>query len=98
MFASWTLSGAPKIRAMQIIDDIEAENRGPYGGAICAINAAGDLDSYIIIRTAVVKDNHAYVTAGAGIVQDSIAINEANETRHKANSVLNAIHFSQEEK
>ena len=66
-----TLSGAPKIRAMEIIDELEPHRRGLYGGAICYMDFRGNLDSCIAIRTMVLKDGIAYVQAGAGIVADS---------------------------
>lgn len=90
-FPAGTLSGAPKIRAMEIIDELETEPRGIYGGAICAIDSNGNLDSCITIRTAIIRDGEATVTAGAGIVLDSDSQSEANETRHKASAVLQAI-------
>jgi anthranilate synthase component 1 len=86
-----TLSGAPKIRAMQIIDGLEPHRRGLYGGAICYMDFRGNLDSCIVIRTMVLKDGVAYVQAGAGIVADSDPQAEYDETRHKARAVMNAI-------
>jgi anthranilate synthase component 1 len=94
-FPAGTLSGAPKIRAMQIIDDLEGERRQLYGGAIGFLDAQGDFDSCIAIRMAILKDNVAYVTAGAGIVADSDLQKEADETRHKARAVLEAIAFAE---
>jgi anthranilate synthase component I len=90
-FPAGTLSGAPKIRAMQIIDELEASRRGMYGGAICRLDAAGNLDSCIAIRMAVLRNGIATVRAGAGIVFDSNPAAEAQETRQKAGSVLDAI-------
>ena len=86
-----TLTGAPKIRATQIIRKLEGHKRGYYGGAIGYFDAQGSLDSAIIIRTAIVKDGRALVTAGAGIVADSIAEKESKETLQKASAVLKAI-------
>jgi anthranilate synthase component 1 len=90
-FPAGTLSGAPKVRAMQIIRELEAEPRGIYGGAIGYITKGGDLDFAIAIRTAVCKDDRFWVTAGAGIVEGSNPASEAEETRSKANGVLCAI-------
>ena len=70
-FPAGTLSGAPKIRAMTIIDGLENSRRGLYGGAICAIDSEGNLDSCIAIRMATIKDGVATVRAGAGVVYDS---------------------------
>jgi anthranilate synthase component 1 len=86
-----TLSGAPKIRAMQIIDELEPHRRGIYGGAICYMDFRGNLDSCIVIRTMLLKDGVAYVQAGAGIVADSDPQSEYEETRHKAKAMMNAI-------
>ena len=91
VFPAGTLSGAPKIRAMQIISELEPDRRGPYGGAVGYFGYDGNLDSCIVIRTAFIKDNKAYVQAGAGIVYDSEPENEYNETLNKAAAVFNAI-------
>ena len=92
-FPAGTLSGAPKVRAMQIIRELEAGPRGIYGGAIGYITKTGDLDFAIAIRTAVCKDDTRtfFVTAGAGIVEASDPAKEAEETRSKARSALCAI-------
>jgi anthranilate synthase component 1 len=90
-FPAGTLSGAPKIRAMQIIRELEAGPRGIYGGAIGYVAKTGDLDFAIAIRTAVCKDDAFFVTAGAGIVEASDPAKEAEETRSKARSALCAI-------
>ncbi len=90
-----TLSGAPKIRAMEIIDELETSRRGLYGGAICSIDNAGNLDSCIAIRMAVLRDGIATIRAGGGIVYDSDPQAEADETRHKAKTVLDAIAFAE---
>lgn len=90
-----TLTGAPKIRAMQLISEVEQTRRGSYGGAVGYINGAGDIDTCIVIRSAYVEDNIAYVQAGAGVVFDSIAQAEADETRAKAQAVLHAISHAQ---
>jgi len=86
-----TLSGAPKIRAMQIIDELEPDGRGPYGGAVGYLSYTGDLDTCIYIRSAVVKDGRVHVQAGAGIVADSKPDYEVRETEAKAQAVWNAI-------
>ncbi len=90
-FPAGTLSGAPKVRAMQIIRELEARPRGIYGGAIGYVGADGDLDLAIAIRTLVTKGNTFEVTAGAGIVEASEPQSEADETRNKARGVLCAI-------
>lgn len=95
-FPAGTLSGAPKIRAMQIIDELETSRREMYGGAICRFDYLGNLDSCIAIRMAVLQDNVACVRTGAGIVYDSSPIAEANETRLKAQAMLAAIQFAEE--
>ncbi|MCR4437055.1 MAG: anthranilate synthase component I [Clostridiales bacterium] len=86
-----TLSGAPKVRAMQIIDELETVKRGPYGGAIGYISFNGNLDSCITIRTILFKGKIAYVQAGAGIVADSVPENEYLESLNKALAQLKAI-------
>lgn len=86
-----TLSGAPKIRAMEIIDELETVKRNAYGGAIAYISFNGNFDSCITIRTGVFKDGKAYIQAGGGIVYDSIPEYEYNESVNKASAVLKAI-------
>ena len=95
-FPGGTLSGAPKIRAMQIIDELEPTRRGVYGGAILYLDFAGNLDSCIAIRTLVVKDGVAYVQAGAGIVADSVPASEFEETVNKAKAVFRAISLARQ--
>ena len=90
-FPAGTLSGAPKIRAMQIISEFEPDCRGPYGGVVGYFGYDGSLDSCITIRTALVKGGRAYIQAGAGIVYDSIPENEWNETVNKASALFKAI-------
>ncbi len=90
-FPAGTLSGAPKIRAMQIIDELENSRRGLYGGAMCRIDALGNLDSCIAIRMAVLQNGIATIRTGAGIVYDSNAFTELQETYQKARSILEAI-------
>lgn len=86
-----TVSGAPKLRAMEIIAELESEARGPYAGAIGYLGFAGNLDSCITIRTIIFKNGKAYVQAGAGIVGDSVPENEYAETENKARALLKAI-------
>jgi anthranilate synthase component 1 len=86
-----TLSGAPKIRAMEIIDEIEPVKRGVYGGAIGYISWNGNMDTAIAIRTAVIKDGKLYVQAGAGIVADSLPELEWKETINKARAIFRAV-------
>ena len=90
-FPAGTVSGAPKLRAMQIIDSLEPVRRGPYAGAIGYFSFLGDCDLCIAIRTAVVHAGRGFVQAGAGIVADSIADREFDETAHKASGVLSAL-------
>jgi anthranilate synthase component I len=86
-----TLSGAPKIRAMQIIDELEPVKRGPYGGAVGYLSYSGDLDACIFIRSAVMREGLIHAQAGGGIVADSDAGYEVAETEHKAGAVFEAV-------
>ena len=95
-FPAGTLSGAPKIRAMEIIDELEPVQRGIYGGACGYLSFAGDMDVAIAIRTGIVKDNVLYVQAAAGIVADSVPELEWKETEHKARAVLRAAELVEE--
>ncbi|MCA0294017.1 MAG: anthranilate synthase component I [Actinobacteria bacterium] len=90
-FPAGTLSGAPKVRAMEIIDGLEVSRRGLYGGVVGYFDFAGDSDTAIAIRTAVIRDGVAYVQAGAGVVADSVPANEDEESRNKAAAVLASI-------
>jgi anthranilate synthase component 1 len=90
-FPAGTLSGAPKVRAMEIIEELEPVRRGLYGGTVGYLDFAGDLDMAIAIRTALMRDGRAYVQAGGGIVADSDPAAEEQETRNKAAAVLSAI-------
>jgi len=90
-FPAGTVSGAPKIRAMQIIDELEPTLRGPYAGAVGYFSYSGNLDSAIAIRTVVVKDGIAYIQAGAGIVYDSDAALEYKECMNKARALFKAL-------
>ena len=85
-----TLSGAPKIRAMEIIDELEPVKRGIYGGAVGYIGWSGNMDTAIAIRTAVIKDGQLHVQAGAGIVADSVPESEWEETMNKARAIMRA--------
>jgi len=90
-FPAGTLSGAPKVRAMQIIDELEPTRRGLYAGAILYLDFSGNLDSCIALRTLVAKNGHAYIQAGAGIVADSVPEREYEESVNKARAVLRAL-------
>ena len=95
-FPAGTLSGAPKIRAMEIIDELEITQRGIYGGACGYLSFAGDMDVAIAIRTGIVKDNTLYVQAGAGVVADSVPELEWKETEAKARAVIRAAELVEE--
>ncbi|WP_338776788.1 anthranilate synthase component I [Metabacillus sp. FJAT-52054] len=100
-FPAGTVSGAPKVRAMEILQELEPTPRNQYAGSIAYIGFDGNIDSCIAIRTAVVKGNKAYVQAGAGIVADSVPESEYEETRSKASALIKAIelandHFGKE--
>jgi anthranilate synthase component 1 len=90
-FPAGTVSGAPKIRAMEIIDELEPVKRGVYSGAVGYISWSGNLDTAIAIRTAVIKDKTLYIQAGAGIVYDSIPRNEWDETMNKGRAIFRAV-------
>ena len=90
-----TVSGAPKVRAMEIIDEVEPHKRGPYGGAVGYIDFTGNMDTCIALRTLVMKDGLIYIQAGAGIVADSIPAMEYQETLNKARAMLKAIHIAE---
>jgi anthranilate synthase component 1 len=89
-FPAGTVSGAPKVRAMQIIDELEPEKRGLYAGCVGYFSANGDMDSCIVLRTSLIKDGKMYVQAGAGIVADSIPENEQAECLAKAKALFRA--------
>jgi anthranilate synthase component 1 len=93
-----TVSGAPKVRAMQIIDELEPHRRGPYAGAVGYIDFAGNMDTCIALRTIVVQDGTAYIQAGAGIVADSVPEREYEETLSKARGLLKAVEITQKRK
>jgi anthranilate synthase component 1 len=90
-FPAGTVSGAPKVRACEIIDSLEPDGRGPYAGAIGYLSYSGDMDTCIAIRTAVVRDGRAHVQAGAGIVADSRPEDEYIETMNKARALMKAV-------
>jgi len=94
-FPAGTVSGAPKVRAMEIIDELEPSKRGVYAGAVGYLSFSGDMDVAIAIRTAVVKDGQLYVQAGAGIVADSVPASEWTETQNKARALLRAAEMAQ---
>ena len=87
-FPAGTVSGAPKVRAMEIIDELETERRGPYAGAVGYVSYTGDVDTCIALRTLVVERDRTSVTAGAGIVADSDPESEEKETESKAAGML----------
>ena len=86
-----TLSGAPKLKATELLRRFERTKRGPYGGAVGWINGEGMMDTGVIIRSALVMDGTAHVRAGAGVVHDSDPQREADETRRKASAILSAL-------
>jgi len=90
------VSGAPKVRAMQIIRDLEPSGRGLYAGAVGYLDFAGNLDCCIAIRTIIMSGGKAYVQAGAGIVMDSNPTAEYEETRDKARALLRALEIAQQ--
>jgi len=91
-----TVSGAPKVRAMEIIDELEPHRRGPYAGAVGYVDYNGNMDTCIALRTVVIQDQTAYVQAGAGIVADSVPKNEFQETLNKARGLLKAIELTEQ--
>jgi len=92
-----TVSGAPKVRAMQIIDEIEPHRRGPYAGAVGYVDFTGNMDTCIALRTIVMTDETAYIQAGAGIVADSVPEAEYQETLNKARGMLTAIAVAEDQ-
>jgi anthranilate synthase component 1 len=95
-FPAGTVSGAPKIRAMEIIDDLEPLNRGLYAGAVGYFSYDGNMDMAITIRTLVFKDGKGYMQAGAGIVADSVPETEYQESLHKAEALFAAVRKAHE--
>jgi anthranilate synthase component 1 len=94
-FPAGTVSGAPKIRAMEIIDELEPVKRGVYAGAVGYIAWSGNLDTAIAIRTAVIKNNMLHIQAGAGIVYDSVPTNEWDETMNKGRAIFRAVSMAE---
>jgi anthranilate synthase component 1 len=94
-FPAGTLSGAPKVRAMEIIEEMEPTRRGLYGGAVGYISFNGNMDTAIAIRTLLIKNNIAYLGVGAGIVADSVPENEFEETMNKGKALLKAIELAE---
>ncbi|MCZ6905319.1 MAG: anthranilate synthase component I, partial [Acidobacteria bacterium] len=94
-FPAGTLSGAPKIRAMEIIDELEPTRRGIYGGSVLYADFSGNLNSCIVIRTLLIKGREAYLQAGAGIVADSVPEREYEESLNKAKAVLKAVELAE---
>ena len=93
-FPAGTLSGAPKVRAMQIIDELEPTRRGIYAGAIMYMDFSGNLDSCIALRTLVAKGGRAYIQAGGGVVADSVPDREYQETVNKARALFTALEIA----
>ena len=91
-----TVSGAPKVRAMEIIDQLEPHRRGPYAGVFGYVDYSGNMDTCIALRTIVFQDQVAYVQAGAGIVADSVPEKEYQETLNKAHGLLKAIELTEQ--
>jgi len=95
VFPVGTVSGAPKVRAMQIIEEFEPEKRGPYAGAVGYVSFDGNIDTAIAIRTAVVRNDDIYIQAGAGIVADSVPEKEYEETVNKAKAMIKAVEMAE---
>ncbi len=95
-FPAGTVSGAPKIRAMEIIDELEPTRRGPYAGAVGYFGFSGNMDTCITIRTLVIKDKKAYIQAGGGVVADSVPALEYQETVNKAKAMMRAVEMAEE--
>jgi len=89
-FPAGTVSGAPKVRAMEIIDELEKDKRGIYAGCIGYFGASGEMDTCIVLRTAIIKDGLMHAQSGAGIVYDSIPENEHRECENKAMALFKA--------
>jgi len=92
-FPAGTVTGAPKVRAMEIIEELEPTKRGPYGGAVGYFSYSGNMDTCITIRTLIIKNNKVYVQAGAGIVADSVPEKEYTETVNKAKAMMEAVDY-----
>ena len=94
-FPAGTVSGAPKVRAMEIIEEIEPDRRGPYAGSVGYFSYSGNMDTCITIRTLIIKDGKVYVQAGAGIVADSDPEREYMETVNKAKGMMKAVDMAE---
>jgi anthranilate synthase component 1 len=94
-FPAGTVSGAPKIRAMEIIDELENTRRGLYAGAVGYFSFSGNMDTCIAIRTILIKEGTAYIQAGGGIVADSVPAKEYEETVNKAKAMVKAIEMAE---
>jgi anthranilate synthase component 1 len=94
-FPAGTVSGAPKVRAMEIIEELEPTRRGIYAGAVGYFSFSGDMDTCIAIRTIVIKDGVAYIQAGAGIVADSVPEREHQECLNKARALMRAVEMAE---
>ena len=94
-FPAGTVSGAPKIRAMEIIAEVEGEKRGPYGGAVGYFSFSGNMDTALILRTGIYKGGVMHIQAGGGIVADSVPEDEYLETQHKAGALQRAIDLAE---
>ncbi|MBT5829760.1 MAG: anthranilate synthase component I, partial [Candidatus Latescibacteria bacterium] len=94
-YPAGTVSGAPKIRAMEVIDEMEPTRRGPYAGAVGYIDFSGNMDTCIAIRTMVIKEDKAHVQAGGGVVFDSVPENEYQETVNKATALFRAVEIAE---
>jgi anthranilate synthase component 1 len=94
-FPAGTVTGAPKVRAMEIIDALEPTRRGVYAGAILYLDFSGNLDSCIAIRTLLVKDGKAFIQAGGGIVADSVPEKEFQETINKSRALVKAVEMAE---
>jgi anthranilate synthase component 1 len=94
-FPAGTVSGAPKIRAMEIIDELEPTKRGPYAGSVGYFGFSGNMDTCITIRTLVIKDGVAYIQAGGGVVADSVPSLEYQETVNKAKAMMRAVEMAE---
>jgi anthranilate synthase component 1 len=95
-FPAGTVSGAPKIRAMEIINELEPVKRGVYAGAVGYLSWTGNMDTAIAIRTAVIKDHTLHIQAGAGIVADSIPASEWEETMNKGRAIFRAVAMAEQ--
>jgi anthranilate synthase component 1 len=96
-FPAGTLSGAPKVRAMEIIDELEPTRRGAYAGSVMYFDYSGNLDSCIVLRTMYARGRKAYVQAGGGIVADSVPETEFMETVNKSRALIRAIEIAEKE-